>query len=48
METYMCSPQERHKIALEIVAEIADVLLGVLPDYLELPDMGLTLNMAFD
>lgn len=42
------SSQEIHKVPLEVVAEALDVLLGILANDLEVPDMALALNVTLE
>ncbi len=40
-------PQQLQKIALELTAEVIDVLAGIFADEEHLPDMGFRLAVAF-
>ncbi len=44
----VCRPQLLQKVALELAAEVVDVLAGILTDEEHLPDMGFGLAMAFE
>lgn len=44
----VCSPEEGHEIALEVVAEVVDVLARVFANDCKLPDVRFALDVTFE